>query len=306
MGECKENSSNDFFFDMVKRWTVNDFFNPGIKAEVIWDMLLSDFIPEIICFKENGGSLDKIKEYRLLAKEFPIDNDSGRGLDNAKVDYLVLEKESKSIYLVELKTTNDSFDHEQYRRYRNYVENKEVPEDKTMGQKFYNGKMLWDFYIRILESNIKESYLQLSTRPSNYNKLNYRTHVKYVEQMKGILNDSILQKEGPTPNEIYKDYKKLIHCMERKLKEYEDYKINLVYISLHPMEEKCFESESKDCRTILIALNDKYDNEKDIKCAIEKALEQQGDKADKLECWKQLIEIIEEIMKKNENYHMYA
>ena len=31
------------FYEMVKDWTVSDFRTPGIKAEVIVDMLLSDW-----------------------------------------------------------------------------------------------------------------------------------------------------------------------------------------------------------------------------------------------------------------------
>lgn len=32
------------FYNLVKEWTVSDYCTPGIKAEVILDMLISDFI----------------------------------------------------------------------------------------------------------------------------------------------------------------------------------------------------------------------------------------------------------------------
>ena len=43
-------SVNEFksFYDMVKRWTVRDFRTQKIKAEVIVDMLISDYIKDIV------------------------------------------------------------------------------------------------------------------------------------------------------------------------------------------------------------------------------------------------------------------
>jgi hypothetical protein len=36
------------FYTMVKDWTVSDYRTPKIKAEVIVDMLISEFIEEIV------------------------------------------------------------------------------------------------------------------------------------------------------------------------------------------------------------------------------------------------------------------
>ena len=94
------------FYNMVKEWTVSDYCTPGIKAEVILDMLISDFIGDLLQLHYNTE-----KKVTLLLKEYPIQiyEDNNR---NAKVDYLVYIEDTKMV-LVELKTTNDSFRNEQ-------------------------------------------------------------------------------------------------------------------------------------------------------------------------------------------------
>lgn len=92
------------FFEMVKKWTVSDYKTPGMKAEVILDMLISEFVADLVSFH----FFEEINEKAvvLLAKELPIQiNDSNL---NAKVDYLVCVDKTKLV-LVELKTTNDSY-----------------------------------------------------------------------------------------------------------------------------------------------------------------------------------------------------
>lgn len=92
------------FFEMVRKWTVSDYRTPGIKAEVILDMLISEFIEDLLqyYFSEQGFDVG----VTLLAKEFPIRTNEENYL-NAKVDYLVSVGDDK-LLLVELKTTNDS------------------------------------------------------------------------------------------------------------------------------------------------------------------------------------------------------
>lgn len=115
-------NENNPFYEMVKRWTIYDFKTPGIKAEVIIDMLLSEFIKEIVAYamEYNSEKPDKNRseeccenktptnipsnKYYLVAKEFPVpnkkktdglvvsaDEQSGEAEDNrnAKADYLL-------------------------------------------------------------------------------------------------------------------------------------------------------------------------------------------------------------------------
>ena len=104
------------FYNMVKKWTVSDYCTPGIKAEVILDMLISDFIEELIqChYSEPEHGTYSVT---LLAKEFPI-RTSDKNLRNAKVDYLIdiNSAEEEKLVLVELKSTNESFDIKQMKR----------------------------------------------------------------------------------------------------------------------------------------------------------------------------------------------
>lgn len=103
---------NDNFFDMVKYWTISDYKTPGIKAEVILDMLISEFIEDLISYHCGG------ERVTLLAKEFPIRTNDDNYL-NAKVDYLV--STGKKLILVELKTTKDSYKSEQEDRMREAI-----------------------------------------------------------------------------------------------------------------------------------------------------------------------------------------
>lgn len=106
------------FYEMVKNWTVSDYCTPGIKAEVILDMLISEFIEDLIRYhyyiREN-----KEYEVTLLAKEFPLQiyEENNR---NAKVDYLV-SVGSEKLVLVELKSTNDSYNKKQKDRMKQAV-----------------------------------------------------------------------------------------------------------------------------------------------------------------------------------------
>lgn len=114
---------SDNFFEMVKNWTVNDYKTPGIKAEVILDMLISEFIEDLIGYYCG-------EKITLLAKEFPIRTNDDNFL-NAKVDYLV--STGKKLILVELKTTKDSFKSEQLDRMKDAVKD---GAEKLIG--FYN------------------------------------------------------------------------------------------------------------------------------------------------------------------------
>ena len=102
---------NDNFFKMVKDWTISDYKTPGIKAEVILDMLISEFIEDLIGYHCR-------EKVTLLAKEFPIRTNDDNYL-NAKVDYLV--STGKKLILVELKTTPDSYKSEQEIRMKGAV-----------------------------------------------------------------------------------------------------------------------------------------------------------------------------------------
>jgi len=140
-GHCMEKHTD--FWEMIRDWIINDYQTPGIKSEVIIDMLISDFVEDVI-----ADALIKNKNPKsvmLLAKEFPIkiheENKRNAKEDkrNAKVDYLVMAEDT--FYLVELKTTNASLNGEQGKRMRNIVIDK-----------YQN---MWKFFFDILDDKSK-------------------------------------------------------------------------------------------------------------------------------------------------------
>lgn len=94
-------------FYMIKKWTISDYKTPGIKAEVILDMLISDFVAELL-------ESEWKKKVTLLTKELPLEIKAGSNL-NAKVDYLVCAGETELV-MVELKTTKESYSKPQENR----------------------------------------------------------------------------------------------------------------------------------------------------------------------------------------------
>lgn len=105
----------DAFYEMVKKWMVKDYRTPHIMSEVTINMLISEFIPEMLLYRLDG---DKKRMY-LFGKEMPIPTVSLYNQDKitdkqykikwheyASADYILADDEN--VYLVELKTTNPS------------------------------------------------------------------------------------------------------------------------------------------------------------------------------------------------------
>ena len=103
------------FYEMVKKWMVKDYRTPHIMAEVTINMLISEFVPEMLLYRLNN---DKKRMY-LFGKEMPIPTISLYNQDKitdkqynikwheyASADYILADDEN--VYLAELKTTNPS------------------------------------------------------------------------------------------------------------------------------------------------------------------------------------------------------
>ena len=95
--------------DDIRKWVVNDYFTPNIKAEVILDTLLTPYITEILTDQAKdifSGELCFItKEMSVLESE-ESKKGSGYGNMGTKIDYVLGDEEA--VYLVELKTTDSS------------------------------------------------------------------------------------------------------------------------------------------------------------------------------------------------------
>lgn len=119
--QSMEYTKYEKFYKLVKEWTVRDYFTPGMKAEVIIDMLISDFVEDLIGSHYWGNEQGE-HQVTLLMKEFPIRTNEENNR-NAKVDYLVSVDREKLV-LIELKTTDDSFDKNQLERMKAAVNRK--------------------------------------------------------------------------------------------------------------------------------------------------------------------------------------
>lgn len=105
---------DECFYGMIRHWILSDYNTQGIKAEVIIDMLLSEFLPEIVASGLKAKNVEVgANGLILLMKEFPILKNGQTGMRNYKVDYLICDPEKKTLYLTELKTSNDSYNERQ-------------------------------------------------------------------------------------------------------------------------------------------------------------------------------------------------
>lgn len=98
--------------DTIKELVVNDYFTPNIKAEVILDTLLTQYIEKIV-ESQMGAQVGRLT---FLTKEMSIVEKGKTDNRGTKIDY-VLEDERGFVYLVELKTTSGSISGDQIERY---------------------------------------------------------------------------------------------------------------------------------------------------------------------------------------------
>lgn len=124
----------------IKKWTINDYYTPAVKAEVILDMLLSPYIAEVVADQLGDQIHGKL---RLVTKEMSISNDQKDSDLGSKIDYIL--SDDVNVYLVELKTSNDSIKGEQAKR---YVTN--CLADKGKGDPETFGSVLGKQLVRIL------------------------------------------------------------------------------------------------------------------------------------------------------------
>lgn len=117
----------------IKKWVVNDYFTPNIKAEVILDTLLTPYIPQIL----NSYGIDAAfltKEMSLRGVQDDEGQESNRG---SKIDYVLADKQKNIIYLMELKTTDSSMNAEQLSLYASLV-NEPTTFGAVLGKRLLN------------------------------------------------------------------------------------------------------------------------------------------------------------------------
>lgn len=194
--------NDNFFYRMTKHWVISDHYNPTIRSEMIWDMLLSDFICDLM--RKKYDTRGKRKEVLMLAKEFPYSkkpyNKQEKILKGPKVDYLI--GIGDILYFVELKTDLGSFNTTQYESYRKYVEN--VPG--------FSVSDLWDRYNEIIKK---------AGRSKNY--FGYTGTEKYRYQLDRMKKECKMEEE---------DDETFIHIIKGKYK-----KIKITYITFDKIDQ---------------------------------------------------------------------
>lgn len=113
--------TKDEILEELEKNIISDYFTANIKSEVILDMLLTPIIDKVLSIigeKKKDKGIEGI--VKLLAKEFPMLKEGQLDYRNRNADYLMCD--DKSVYFVELKTTQGSFDDDQLEKYIEYLE----------------------------------------------------------------------------------------------------------------------------------------------------------------------------------------
>lgn len=113
------------FSEQIRTWVVNDYFTPNIKAEVIFDTLLTGYIAEIVKKQRNIDAIFLTKEMSI-----PDGRPNNKG---PKIDYVLADRTENRLYLVELKTTGSSVSDDQAKVYSRFCQGKTFGE--TLGQR---------------------------------------------------------------------------------------------------------------------------------------------------------------------------
>lgn len=197
------------FFEMVKKWTVSDYRTQGIKSEVIIDMLISEFVAEIVAYGL-GVEVEESNKVKLLAKEFPIKLGE-KYIKNAKASYLISDELNRKLYLVELNTNAWNFP------------GKDEREQLTslVGAEDDGVIKLWDFFFKVLDRHIK--------RPTEESRKYFYTLHKLIEA-EGLLPSMRM-------SELEKESKKA----------FAGYELTIIYLSMPPIdiEEKALKDGRK-------------------------------------------------------------
>lgn len=313
-----EEQINDLsdFEKMIMKWTVFDHYCPSIKAEVIWDMMLSEFIVDMVEYTYNRINSKKYPQddFYLLAKEFPIEakKDSLRA---AKADYLVASKRDKKVIIVELKSTPGSFSPSQSVRYERC-----------------KPKEMLEFYKKLISMEVGPS-LYYEKEPLEWAKSQkYAGQIMYMFQQYSEATGTKVSVPVKFQDDRRSDVKRFHSAFIEQL-EREYVNLDLIYLYVVPKKANSKSSdnsrEDKDAGDLCVRMEVKKvyreseDNvSKEGKCLIysvenrdfEKYLKKQGQEGiNKLNAWKTFCKLIdavnnyktdfEKTKKKYEPYH---
>lgn len=202
------------FEKMIMKWTAFDHYCPSIKAEVIWDMMLSEFIVDMVAYAYTEKDKEKYTadDFYLLAKEFPLETKKD-SLRAAKADYLVASKKDNKIIIVELKSTPGSFSQGQLTRYK-----KCIP------------KEMFDFYDALISQEVGPS-LYNKTEPLEWaESQKYAGQITYMyQQYRAATNEEEVSVPEKSRKDRRSDVKRFHSAFISKLRE-EYVNLDLIYL----------------------------------------------------------------------------
>jgi hypothetical protein len=126
----------------LQRAVLNDYYTASVKSEVTLDTLLTPVIAELL-------SIGTGKNLKYITKEFPIiEGKESRGdFRSSKADFFLSDDDY--IYFVELKTTADSYNDEQYKKYLSICE-----KEKNIGE--YGSRLIELLSLKYFDEEIQE------------------------------------------------------------------------------------------------------------------------------------------------------
>lgn len=112
------------FIEKLVSLIVDNAKMPKVQVERAISPVLEIFI-ESVMNELAKGKVIKEGEYKLIAPEFPINNEEDNNSRSVNIDFLLYNESGKSLIFLELKTNSVGFDIKQFKRYKDAVRDKD-------------------------------------------------------------------------------------------------------------------------------------------------------------------------------------
>ena len=252
---------DECFYGMIRHWILSDYNTQGIKAEVIIDMLLSEFLPEIIA---SGLKANNVKVGAsgliLLMKEFPILKNGQTGMQNYKVDFLLCDPEKRILYLTELKTSNNSF-----REHQIQVMNEAICRASDQQQNPIN------LFLNLLEQKILNSrtYRRRDTGKYLHSLLQWLQELTEWENLKkGLIEDrcfingALRFDEIQAVNERKAAWRRIKSAFMKEYLTDQEYKYKIVCLTVQPL--KIIQNDMSASGVYFVSILDDFNSDMSI------------------------------------------
>lgn len=230
------------FEKMIMKWTAFDHYCPSIKAEIIWDMMLSEFIVDMVAYAYTEKDKEEYTadDFYLLAKEFPLETKKD-SLRAAKADYLVASKKDNKIIIVELKSTLGSVSPVQSTRYEECIP-----------------KEMFDFYDALISQEVGPSLYNKKEPLEWAESQKYAGQITYMyQQYRAATNEEEISVPEKSIKDRRSDVKRFHSAFISKLKE-QYVNLDLIYLYVVPQKANAKSSvnsrEGKDAGDLCVRM----------------------------------------------------